>query len=69
MNVTKENLKSAQLNLLLTIDGNVYAVAMEKDKLETIDFLVKASTAAVVPTGRDQSELLSFLQLNKGKGG
>ena len=67
MSLNKVKLKEAQLNLLLTIDGQVYAVAMDREKLETIDFLVKGSTAAVVPTKRNQDELLSYLGLVNSK--
>lgn len=55
------NIDKSQLTLLLEIDGQVYLVGMEKEKLETIEFLVKRSVAVAVPTKKTQQELNVFL--------
>ncbi|MEK5107050.1 hypothetical protein MHI57_09760 [Cytobacillus sp. FSL K6-0129] len=59
------DIKNAQLNLLLSIDGKVHLVGMDEEKLEVIDLLVKKSASIVIPTSKTQEDLLEFLNYKK----
>ncbi|MGE7545042.1 hypothetical protein [Sporosarcina newyorkensis] len=61
----KVNMEGATSTILLTIAGQVYAVAVDKEDLETITFLIKRATKGVIPSGKTQWELNEFLGLNK----
>ena len=60
---TNVNIEDADVNILLTINGNMHLVAMRKDDLEAIRLLVKsaASKGAVVKTEKTQSQFNEFL--------
>ncbi|PID15581.1 hypothetical protein CSV63_07315 [Sporosarcina sp. P34] len=60
---TNVNIEDADVNILLTIDGNMHLVAMRKDDLEAIRVLVKsaASKGAVVKTEKTQKQFNDFL--------
>lgn len=55
------NVKNASVNILLEVDGKIYMVAMEKDRVEAVGFLVKAAATNVVPTNKTSDDLLKFL--------
>lgn len=65
MDNPKTTLENATVNILLTIDGELYLVAMKKDKLDAITMLVKSATDAVVPTKVKQSEFNNLLNYKK----
>lgn len=52
---------NATVNILMEIDGKIHLIASEKDKYETISFLVKNSIEYAIPTDKTQSDLLKFL--------
>lgn len=60
------DITKANLNILLEIDGEIYAVAYEKKKLEAISFIVKSAAANIIKTGRTQKELTKFIGLLEG---
>lgn len=64
MNKREINITEATINILLEIDGSLYAVAMDKDKLEAISFLIKNSVEDVVQTNKTQSDLIRFIGLS-----
>ncbi|MDW8515075.1 hypothetical protein [Priestia flexa] len=57
----KVNLEHAQVTVLLEINGQMHLVAMDKEKFDAINMLVKSSTEMAVPTGESQSDLNKFL--------
>lgn len=57
----KISLENAVVNVLLGIGGEVYVVAMEKEKLKTVETLVKLSTHTIAPTGVYEEQLAEFL--------
>ncbi|MEK5139112.1 hypothetical protein MKZ18_06400 [Priestia sp. FSL W8-0001] len=57
----KANLEHAQVTVLLEINGQIHLVAMDKEKLDAINMLVKSSAEMVVPTGKSQADLNKFL--------
>ena len=57
----KISVKDAMVNVFLEINGEIYLVAMKKDRLETIQALVHSSADAVIPTGKTQGQLNDFL--------
>jgi len=63
MNVTQ--LEQAQVNLFLEIDGEIYLVGMNKERLEAVTTTIKMATEVVIPTGRSQQELRVFLGVDK----
>ncbi|MCM3618734.1 hypothetical protein M3936_14175 [Sutcliffiella horikoshii] len=65
MSKTEVNVENAQVNLMLEVNGKIHLVAMDKEKLETIEFMIKRATSAIIPTEKTQEDLLAFLN-NKG---
>lgn len=61
----KANLEHAQVTILLEINGQMHLVAMNKEKLDAINMLVKVSAEMAVPTGKSQSDLNKFLGYTK----
>ncbi len=64
--MTKEiGIEDAKLNVSFCINGQVYLVAMEKEHLKAVEFLVKKAADTVIKTDRTQLELLQFLGLEE----
>lgn len=61
----KVNLEHAQVTVLLEINGQMHLVATNKEKLDAINMLVKASAEMVVLTGKSQADLNKFLGYTK----
>lgn len=61
----KANLEHAQVTVLIEINGQIHLVAMDKEKFDAINMLVKVSAEMVVPTGKSQSDLNKFLGYTK----
>ncbi len=59
--MTKINLENATVNLLLEVNGQVYMVAMKKDKYDAISMLTKVSAKNIIPTGKSQKDLSEFI--------
>lgn len=55
------NLANAQTIILVELDGQVHLVAMEKEKLETCEFLIKSCISTVVPTKVTHKQLVDML--------
>lgn len=55
------NMVDASLNIFLEINGEVHMVAMTREKLDAIKFLVGNSVSNVIPTGKSQAQLNVFL--------
>ena len=55
------NVKDASVTSLLEIDGDVFLIAMSRERLEAIQALVRASAEIIVPTHKTQAELNEFL--------
>lgn len=59
------NLKNAQVNVLVEVDGAICLVAMPKEQLQAIETLVKISVAKLYKTSKTQADLNKFLGVNK----
>ncbi len=59
------DLEEAQLNISFCINGQVHLVAMDKDKLDAIAYVLKSAVDHVIKTNRSQQELLKFLGLEE----
>ena len=59
------NIDEAKLNIILSIDGVIHLVAMERDRIEAFDGLIKMAIDKVVRTNKTQCQLNEFLGLNK----
>lgn len=59
------NIENAQVNLLLEVNGKIHLVGMDKDKLDAVEFLIKNSVSAIVPTNKTQRDLLDFLDYKR----
>lgn len=58
-------IEDAQVTILLEINGKVHLVGMSKERLETMDLLIKKSAEVVIPTDKSQKDLNGFLGYNK----
>ena len=63
----KKNIEDAQVNILLTIDGEVHLISMQQQNLEAVDTLVKVAAETAYPTGKSQNDLRKFLGLGGNK--
>jgi len=59
------NIENAQVNLLLEVNGKIHLVGMDKDKFEAVEFLIKKSVSAIIPTKKTQQDLLDFLDYKR----
>lgn len=57
---TKIDIENASVSVLLTIDNQMYLVAMKKKSYDAISFLVKSSSMHVIPTNKTHEQFLSF---------
>jgi len=55
------DITDASVNIFLEIEGVVYAVAYERDKLEAISNIVKNGAANVIKTNKTQAQLTKFI--------
>lgn len=55
------DLDKATTNILIELGGKVYLVGMTQDKLDAVNFLIKTSAEVIIPTGKSQNQLLTFL--------
>lgn len=60
-----KNIENAQLTILLEIDGKVHLIGMSKERLETIDLLIKSAAEIAIPTNKSQKDLCDFLNYSK----
>ncbi|RKD22566.1 hypothetical protein BEP19_09910 [Ammoniphilus oxalaticus] len=63
--MSKVNIESSTVNVLLELGGEVHLVAMHPDKYEAVSILVKAAAETIIKTGKTQTELLHFLNYTK----
>jgi len=53
------------VNILVEVNGKLHLAAMDKDKLEAIEFLIKKSVEVVVPINKTQEDLLKWVGVKK----
>lgn len=63
--MSKVNLKNAQVNILIEVDGDICLVAMTKESKVSIEMLVKMSAERLVLTKRTQANLNEYLGVDK----
>lgn len=49
------------VNILVEVKGKLHLVAMDKDKLEAIELLVKRSAEIVVPINKTEEDFLRWV--------
>lgn len=59
------NVETASLNITMSIDNEIYLVAMEREKLEAVTAVIKQATYSVVQTGVTQGEFNKLLGYSK----
>lgn len=59
------DIQNAPLTILISIDGQIYALAFDKDEYEALTFLIKRAVKTVVPSKTTQSQLNKLLRGEK----
>lgn len=54
-----------KINILVEVDGELYLAAMNKEKLDAINFLIKLSVDEVFPINKKQEDLLRWVGVVK----
>lgn len=65
--MSKIDIKNGSITVLIEIDGQVHLVGMSKERLEAVQTMVKMSAEAVIPTGKNQKQLVNFLYAEKNR--
>lgn len=56
----KVDIENASVSVLLTMQNQMYLVAMKKKHYDAIGLLVKSSSMHVIPTNKSYEEFLNF---------
>lgn len=53
------------INIVVEVDGQLYLAAMDKEKLEAVNCLIKQSVDVIVPIHKKQEDLLRWVGVVK----